>query len=345
MKTGVLFSLKFLYSCVFPYPTHEFDEGSGRARVPCQHGKKGGLEACCVAGQGKGALGGVSALVVWCQRPQIGSHAAYPRDHGPHLAASLLAATDRDRDRDRTKDMSSLTGALESPFHKIDPTSADVDMHPSSFGDVTPELEPKQEDAMGDLFGEDSNVDFVHHSRLVPPTKPHLPVSLFVPFPQPIRVATNIKRQVHPARPSRDTLPPPPHHIRMTDFLPKIVNEDRLWNMKKKMNPMPSSSIASRPPSRSLIFHSQRVQTDKCVVCNRAHTNPHSPLFPFHSIGLFVCPISSKWTQNRSTQILTLDRNMRMTSWAAPTNATWVLNSAWRTQSGGVGLRTRMTKR
>jgi len=76
----------------------------------------------------------------------------------------------------------------------------------------------------------------------------------------------------------------------------------------------------------------------------RAH-DPHSPLFPFHSIGLFVCPISSRWTPNHFTQTLTLDPNMKTTSRAAHMNATWVLNSVWRTQSGGVGLRIRMTKR
>jgi hypothetical protein len=66
--------------------------------------------------------------------------------------------------------MSSLTGALE------DVTSADVDIQPSSFDDAaTPELEPKQEVEMGDLFGEDSNVDFVHHSRLVPPVQANTP--------------------------------------------------------------------------------------------------------------------------------------------------------------------------
>jgi len=202
------------------------------------------------------------------------SHAAYPypRDHltGPHLASLWRLAT-------ATPNMSSLTGALESPYDKIEATSADVDMHPSSFGDVTPELEPKQEEVMGDLFGEDSNVDFVHHSRLVPPTKPQLLISLLVRFPQPIQVATNIKPRVHQVQPSRDTLPPPPHLIRTTVFLPKTGNGGRPWNTKKKMNPMPSSSIASRPRSRSLIFHSQRVQTDKCVFGTCAHTNhPHS---------------------------------------------------------------------
>jgi hypothetical protein len=69
---------------------------------------------------------------------------------------------------------SSLAGALVSPDipdDKLNATSADVDMHSSSFEDATPdpatELYPKQEEEMGDLFGEDSNVDFVHHSRLV----------------------------------------------------------------------------------------------------------------------------------------------------------------------------------
>ena len=59
---------------------------------------------------------------------------------------------------------SSLAGALVPPDEQINAE----DM----FGDVTPdtaaaELYPKQEEEMGDLFGEDSNVDFVHHSRLV----------------------------------------------------------------------------------------------------------------------------------------------------------------------------------
>src|SRR6266850_168902 len=63
-----------------------------------------------------------------------------------------------------------------------------------------------------------------------------------------------------------------------------------------------------------------------------------------HSIGSFVCPISSKWTQNPFIPTHTLDPNKRTTSWAAPTNATWVLNSVWRIQSGGVGLETRTTK-
>jgi hypothetical protein len=62
---------------------------------------------------------------------------------------------------------SSLAGALVPP----NATLTDVDMHSSEFDDATPdpaaESYPKQEDEMGDLFGEDANVDFVQHTRLV----------------------------------------------------------------------------------------------------------------------------------------------------------------------------------
>ncbi|KAI9511594.1 Leo1-like protein-domain-containing protein [Russula earlei] len=66
---------------------------------------------------------------------------------------------------------SSLAGALvpeHITYHKGD---ADVDMHPSSLDDVPPsdpaaaERHPKQEEEMGDLFGEDADVDFVHHGH------------------------------------------------------------------------------------------------------------------------------------------------------------------------------------
>lgn len=70
--------------------------------------------------------------------------------------------------------MSSLAGALVSPdtnTYLNNANSADIDMHASSFDDVSPDTatghHPKQEDEMGDLFGEDANIDFVHHSRLV----------------------------------------------------------------------------------------------------------------------------------------------------------------------------------
>ena len=60
---------------------------------------------------------------------------------------------------------SSLAGALASP--DIPYEKQDVDMH-SSFDDApeTAEQHLKHEE-IGDLFGEDSNVDFVQHSRSV----------------------------------------------------------------------------------------------------------------------------------------------------------------------------------
>jgi hypothetical protein len=67
---------------------------------------------------------------------------------------------------------SSLAGALASPDTAYEKTNfkQDVDMHPSSFDDASPDAVTehhhlKQEEEMGDLFGEDSNVDFVHHGR------------------------------------------------------------------------------------------------------------------------------------------------------------------------------------
>lgn len=63
---------------------------------------------------------------------------------------------------------SSLAGALASPDTPYE--KQDVDMHSSSFDDTPPDTTAEQHqkhEEMGDLFGEDSNVDFVHHSRLV----------------------------------------------------------------------------------------------------------------------------------------------------------------------------------
>lgn len=62
--------------------------------------------------------------------------------------------------------MSSLAGALASPDI---PYKQDADMHSASFDDAPPDTSnhPKEDEEMGDLFGEDSNVDFVHHGRLV----------------------------------------------------------------------------------------------------------------------------------------------------------------------------------
>jgi hypothetical protein len=70
--------------------------------------------------------------------------------------------------------MSSLAGALVSQDVKpYNANSVHIDMHnSSSFDDIasdtaTGHAPKKEEEEMGDLFGEDANVDFVHHSRLV----------------------------------------------------------------------------------------------------------------------------------------------------------------------------------
>jgi hypothetical protein len=63
---------------------------------------------------------------------------------------------------------SSLAGALASP--DIPYEKQDVDMQSSSLDDAPPDSAAEQHlkhEEMGDLFGEDSNVDFVHHSRSV----------------------------------------------------------------------------------------------------------------------------------------------------------------------------------
>lgn len=62
---------------------------------------------------------------------------------------------------------SSLAGALASP--DIPYEKQDVDMHSSPFDDAPSHTaaEHEKHEEMGDLFGEDSNVDFVHHSRSV----------------------------------------------------------------------------------------------------------------------------------------------------------------------------------
>ena len=149
---------------------NELEARSGRA-CPVSTSRRGGLGGgCCSAWQRKGAVGGVGALVVSCKGTNYAEFHPTPLTSRDQLGEPHLASLSRTTDRTGQDNMSSLTGALESPDDKIDATSADVDMHPSSFEDAaTPELEPKHEEEMGDLFGEDSNVDFVHHSRLVPP--------------------------------------------------------------------------------------------------------------------------------------------------------------------------------
>jgi hypothetical protein len=71
--------------------------------------------------------------------------------------------------------MSSLAGALVSPHvntyhHQNNASSTHIDAHTSSFDDISSDTatgrHPKQDDEeMGDLFGEDANVDFIHHNR------------------------------------------------------------------------------------------------------------------------------------------------------------------------------------
>src|SRR6266403_193247 len=123
---------------------------------------------------------------------------------------------------------------------------------------------------------------------------------------------------VHRALPNQDTLPPL-HPLQMTAFLHRTGNVDRAWNMKKMTNLIHLLNIAWRPRSLFLIFHFQRVQTDKCVFPRIQGTRSFLTLFLYHSIGLSGCPILSKWTPNLSIRTLTLDQNTRRTSWAAPT--------------------------
>ena len=109
--------------------------------------------AWCVAEQQKG----VGALVISKQSQIVSTSRDCLGLHLLHRFGYILLR------------MSSLAGALVPPDITYNITSADVDMNSSSFDDAPQEHYPKQEEEMGDLFGEDSNVDFVHHSRLVPP--------------------------------------------------------------------------------------------------------------------------------------------------------------------------------
>jgi hypothetical protein len=143
--------------------SHGLDEGNGRG--PCQT-SRGGPGACGWGGRAIRTPGGASALVVQSQRLQT------TRNYADALMPTLpvhviIVASPRLAPQLKPDKMSSsLAGALVPPDEP-----ADVDMHSSSFDDATPDtaadLYPKQEEEMGDLFGEDSNVDFVHHSRLV----------------------------------------------------------------------------------------------------------------------------------------------------------------------------------
>lgn len=141
----------------------------GRVRRP-----EGGPGACGWGGRAIRTLGGASALVVQSQRLQTTeiTRTLIPRlPVHVTIVASPRLTPHSEQDLEPDKMSSSLAGALVPPDEQINASSADVDIHSSSFDDATPDtaadLDPKQEEEMGDLFGEDSNVDFVHHSRLV----------------------------------------------------------------------------------------------------------------------------------------------------------------------------------
>jgi hypothetical protein len=122
---------------------------------------------------------------------------------------------------------SSLAGALASP--DTIKFQQDVDMHPSSFDDAPPDTATedhlKQEEEMGDLFGEDSNVDFVHHGRLVF-RRAKVTALASAHGPHLIQIVTSTPR-VHRALPNQDTRPPSLHHLQMTAFLHRTENEER----------------------------------------------------------------------------------------------------------------------
>lgn len=77
--------------------------------------------------------------------------------------------------------MSSLAGAL-----------LDVDMPAET--NAAPYI--KQDEEMGDLFGEDSNVDYVHHTWRSVLFQPVLPTLIFMPLYQPARTNRSQRRQV-----------------------------------------------------------------------------------------------------------------------------------------------------
>ena len=120
-------------------------------------------------GRAEAALAEVSALVgsanMRIQAHHVASHVT---------VLGLSPAPDLGPDRPVVMS-SSLAGALASPDIPYDKIkfNQDVDMHSSSFDDAPPDTATdhhlKQEEEMGDLFGEDSNVDFVQHGRLVFP--------------------------------------------------------------------------------------------------------------------------------------------------------------------------------
>lgn len=162
--------------------------------------------------------------------------------------------------------MSSLAGALVSQdVNTYNANSVHIDMRSSSFDDISPDTAtghaPKQEEEMGDLFGEDANVDFVHHSRLVSSPN-YVEVIAFV---DPIILVTIIRLRPRQVPPIQDIPHPPLLLLRMTAFLLQIEKEGKPWNTKKTRNLIRLLSTAWRLQSRFPIFPYREVQTDMCV--------------------------------------------------------------------------------
>lgn len=103
--------------------------------------------------------------------------------------------------------MSSLAGAL-----------LDVDM-PT---ETTAAPYTKHDEEMGDLFGEDSNVDYVHHTWRSVLSQPLLPTLIFMPLYQPARTNRYQRRQVLR---NRVTLPRFLHHPR-TMVCPRLTGKE-----------------------------------------------------------------------------------------------------------------------
>ena len=106
--------------------------------------------------------------------------------------------------------MSSLAGAL-----------LDVDVPAETA--TAPYI--KEDEEMGDLFGEDSNVDYVQHTWRSVLFQLVLSSLIFILVYQPAR--TN-RFQPHQALRNQVTLPPFPHHLRRMVCLPRTGKEGRL---------------------------------------------------------------------------------------------------------------------
>jgi hypothetical protein len=145
----------------------------------------------------------------------------------PHAAQRVTQYVTRDGWRHltlyrfrRLAPMSSLAGAL-----------LDVDMPTETA--TAPYV--KQDEEMGDLFGEDSNVDYVHHTWGSVLFQLVLPTLIFMPLYQPAR--TN-RFQLRQALRNRVTLPRSHHHPRTMVCPRPTEKEGRLWSTKKTKNPI-----------------------------------------------------------------------------------------------------------